>query len=232
MRTKFVLIATLLLSAAAPGVVANAAESWDGLVEVNSRSMGAAFLLPGADFRPYAKVMLDEPEVAFRNNWMRDVNRSRSGRRVTEADAERILATAATNTTDIFTREFTRAGYQVVTKPGPDVLRVSTAVINLVVNAPDVASAGRSQSFTTNAGEATLVVEARDSLTNALLARAVDRRQTRGQTGQMTPTNSVTNTAEFRRLAQTWARASASKLQSLKAVSPVPDPLAAGQRIK
>jgi hypothetical protein len=218
-----------------PAIATAAEPAWDSLVEVNSRRMGSAFLLPGADFRPYDSVLIDEPEVSFRNNWLRDVNRnSRGARRVSQADADRILATTATNTTDIFTSEFERAGFKIAKAPGPNVLRVRVGVVDLFVNAPDVPTAGRSTSFTTNAGEATLVLESRDSQTNALLGRVIDRRETRGTGGinTMTQSNRVTNTAEFRTLARRWAQISASKLNELKAVSPIPDPLVAGQTIK
>lgn len=206
------------------------AESWDGLVEVNARRIDNAFLLPGADFRPYTKVMLDEPEVAFRQNWLRDANRGARGTtgRVTERDATRIMESVSANTIDLFTRAFTDAGFEVVTRDGPGVLRVGTAVVNLVVNAPDTMSAGRSMTFTTNAGEATLILEARDSQTNALLARVIDRRETRGIPGRA---NRVTNTSEFRTLAADWARIAASRLNTLKEISPVPDPLTPGQRL-
>lgn len=225
-----ILFTALALAIAVP--VLAATPSWDGLTEVNSRRMGTTFLLAGADFRPYKRVMLDHPEVAFRNNWLRDVNRNqRGGRRVSQSDAERILASVATDTTDIFAREFTRAGFEVVTKPGAGVLRVRTDIIDLFVNAPDVSSSGRTQSFTTNAGEATIVLEARDSQTNALLARAVDRRRAQGTPNVPTQANRVTNTADFRRIAQTWARTTAEKLQNLQAISPVPDPLTPGQRV-
>lgn len=229
MHSKFIMVAVLALGMAVPALAAEApASSPDGLVEVNSRRMDAAFLFPGADFRPYKKVMLDAPEVSFRPNWVRDMNRSRSAGRVTDADAARILASVSTNTTDIFAAEFQRAGFEVVTAPGSDVLRVRTGVVNLSVNAPDVSTAGRTTTFTTNAGEATLIVEARDSLTNGLLGRVVDRRETRGLPGR---TNRVTNTAEFQTLARSWARISAGKLNELKAQSPIPDPLTPGQRI-
>jgi hypothetical protein len=225
---KFLVLAAAALVAATP-VVAAMPDTWDGLVQVNSPRMDAAFLLPGADFRPYKKVMLDEPEVAFRPNWLRDVNRSRASGRVTEADAARILEEFAAGTSEVFATEFTRAGYEVVTKPGPDVLRLRTAVLNINVTAPDVQSAGRSRTFTANAGEASLVLEARDSTTNTLLGRAGDRRETRNAAGQA---NRVTNTADFRILARDWARISARKLDDLKALSPVPDPLKPGQRLQ
>lgn len=220
------LVAALML-AAAPALAAD----WDGLTEVNSRRMGTTWLLAGADFRPYRKVMIAEPQVAFRNNWLRDVNRGSSARRVSQADADRILATVATNLTDVFAQEFKRAGFEVVTKPGPDVLRLNVDIINLSVNAPDTGSSARTASFTTNAGEATIVLEARDSETRALLARAVDRRQTQNNAGMGTRATSVSNTADFRRLAQGWARTTATKLQGLQAISPVPDPLTPGQRV-
>ncbi len=230
MRTLPTIVAALLIGSAA--VAATTPESWSGLVEVNARRLDAAFLLPGADFRPYAKVMLDEPQVAFRNNWLRSVNSgsaSRARNRVTEADAERILAMVSTNTTDIFAREFERAGFKVVTAAGPDVLRVRIGVVNLFVNAPDTMSASRTRSFTTNAGEATLIMELRDSQTKALLASVADRRQTQGPSGQAT---SVSNVAEFNSLASRWARTAAEGLVALKAASPVPDPLKPGQRLK
>jgi hypothetical protein len=221
--------AASLAQAQAQALEPAAIESWDGLVEVNARKIDAAFLMPGADFRPYTKVMLDEPEVAFRQNWMRQMNRSRStGRRVTEADAARIMDSVSASKIDIFVRAFTDAGFEVVTRPGPDVLRISTGILDLFVNAPETMSAGRSTTFTTNAGEATLILEARDSETNALLARLVDRRETRGIPG---PTNRVTNTSEFRTLANNWARIAASRLSTLKEISPVPDPLTPGQRL-
>jgi hypothetical protein len=208
---------------------AAAAESWDNLVEVNARRLDAAFLLPGADFRPFTKVMLVEPEVAFRRNWMRDMNRSRStGRRVNESDVARIKETVSGGTIEVFTRAFTEAGFEVVEAAGDDVLRIDTAVIDLFVNAPDTMAPGRSTVFTTNAGEATLVLEARDSQTNALMARVVDRRETRNFPGRA---NRVTNTADFRALATEWGRIAASRLNTLKEISPVPDPLTAGQRL-
>lgn len=222
-----IITAALALALAAPAWPQAATESWDGLVEVRARRLDSAFLMPGADFRPYRRVMLDEPEVAFRPGWQQSMQRSRTAR-LTDADAARIREGVAANTTDLFVDEFTRAGFEVVTVAGPDVLRVRTAVVNLFINAPDVPTAGRNRSFTTNAGEATLILEARDSVTGALLARAVDRQEARGLPG---PTTRVSNTSEFRNVARGWARIAASRLQALQGISPVPDTLTPGQRL-
>jgi len=221
-------LAAVLLATAGPSAAASKdVSNWDGLVEVNSRKMDAAFLLPGADFRPYSKVMLDQPEVAFRKDWMRNMNQG-MGSRVTEKEAKEILATVQTNTADIFTEAFTKAGYTVVTEAGENVLRISSGVINLYVNAPDTQSSAFTRTFTANAGEATLVLELRDSLTNALLGRVLDRREAQGMPGS---SNSVTNLAEFRQLAGQWAKIGVKGLDALREHSPVPEPLTPGQKL-
>jgi hypothetical protein len=231
MKTLTWLAAALLLAASGVGSAADAPGSWDGLVEVKARKMDAAFLLPGADFRPYSKLMLDPTEVAFRKDWLRDMNDSAGSlsRQVTPHDAEEILSAARSNFDDIFAAAFTKAGYQIVTAAGPDVLRIRTGVLNLYLNAPDLQSAGRSRSFTANAGEATLVIEVRDSMTGALMGRVVDRRETRDTGMQMA--SRVTNLSDFRALFKEWASASAAGLEQLKALSPVPLDLKPGQKL-
>lgn len=227
MTGKLLMAAALALALSQPAPAIAGDDTWDGLVEVRARGLNSAFLMPGTDFRPYTKVMLDEPEVAFRPGWLRDQQRSRSAR-MTDADAMRIKEGVSANTIDLFVDEFTRAGFEVVTMPGPNVLRVRTAVVNLFINAPDVPTPGRTVSFTTNAGEATLILEARDSMTLALLARAVDRQEARGLPG---PATRVSNTSEFRTVARGWARISAGHLRTLQEISPVPEPLTPGQRL-
>jgi hypothetical protein len=205
-------------------------QSWDGLVQVKPKRMDAAYLLPGADFRSYTKLMVDPAEVAFAKNWLRSQNDSRNlSRQVTQEDAEKILAAARSNFDEIFVEAFTKAGYTIVQAPGPDVMRVSTGVLNLYVTAPDVPTAGRSTTYTTQAGEATLVIEVRDSTTNLLLGRVLDRRETQRSTLQMT--TSVTNLAEFRTLFKAWAGTAVKGLQELKDHSPVPEDLKPKQQL-
>jgi hypothetical protein len=193
----------------------------DGLVEVKPKRMDAAWLLPGVDFRQYSAVMIDEPDVAFDKDWMRNMNETRSlSRRVSQADAEKIAAATRSGLVEVFEEEFRKAGYSIATAPGADVLRLSPAIVRLYINAPDVMSADRSRTYTVDAGEATLVLKAEDSVSGALLGMAVDRREARG-TGFVTWTNSVTNRSDFRRLFQQWAKICVKGLDELKAASPV-----------
>ena len=232
MRKSLSLAALALLVASGVALAADAPESWDGLVQVKPKRMDAAYLLPGADFRSYTRVMIDPTEVAFQKDWQKRMNQNRrASDRVDDEQAQKILAAARANFDDVFVDEFTKAGYTIVREPAPDVLRISTAVINLYVNAPDTMTAGRSYSFTTEAGEATLVLEVRDSLTNALMGRAIDRRETQGGTRAQL-TTSVTNQAEFRALFRRWANTATKGLEELKAHSPVPEDLKPGQKLK
>ena len=80
-------------------------------------------------------------------------------------------------------------------------------------------TAGRTRVYSVEAGEATLVLEARDSTTGALLGRALDRRIAGDDTRGMR--NAVSNEADFRLLFRQWANASVKGLNELKTLSPL-----------
>ncbi len=221
MRTIRLIVAAVALAVSAPSAAADAPATWDGLVQVKSKKLALAYLLPHADFRAYSKVMFDQPEVAFAKNWQRDFNRSAmtlSGR-ISDKDVHDAVTQAEASLSKIFPERFTHEGYQVVTEPGADVLRLGVAIINLEVNAPERDIPGRSSTFSVDAGEATFAIEARDSLTGQLLGRAIDRREAgEGPTYRRTYSS---NLADFEALFDTWARISARGLTDLKTASPV-----------
>jgi len=215
------LIAAIALAAAAPVGAAKAPASWDGLTLVKSKRLAHVYLLPNADFRGYTKVMLDPAEVAFRKDWQRDVNsgtRSLSGD-VGDRHARKMLDEAQKRFDREFAEAFRKAGYEIVTEPGEDVLRVSLGLLNLDVQAPDTMAAARSRSYSREAGHATLVVQVKDSLSGQLLGRAVDS-QWAGDTGPYLR-NQTTNIADFEQLFAQWAKRSTQGLAELKALSPI-----------
>jgi hypothetical protein len=218
----FCAVLCLTAQAAPPVLAQGIRETWDHLVRVDSKKLRAVYLLPGTDFSVYRKVMLDPPEAAFQKNWLRDFNRSNRSlsRRLSDADAQRILGQVSTGMQSVFSRAFTQGGYQVVTAPGPDVLRLRTAVIDLSVNAPDIMTAGRSRSFAPQAGTATLVLEAKDSETGAVIGRAVDGQVAGDMGGMMRQRSSVSNRADFESVFRTWARAAVNGLNVLRSTPP------------
>ncbi len=223
-------IVLLLVSIGFGGLASGqAADSPDGLVKVTPRRMELAWLRPGADFRPYTKVIVDRTQVAFRPNWRKDYNLNASvGAWVSEEQASKIMAAAQTNFDDIFRDAFRKAGYEVVTAPGPDVLRVNSGILDLVVNAPLGATDGQTN-WIISAGQAALIVEVRDSTTNALLGRVADRRETQYLGRQIATT--ATNVYDFRLLFSLWAGICTKALEDLKAVSPIPEDLKPNQRL-
>jgi hypothetical protein len=223
------IIALLALLCFASFAFGQASESPDGLVKITPRRMEMAWLRPGADFRPYTKVIVQPTQVAFQPNWLKDYNLNAAGGSwVTQEQADKIMAAAQTNFDDIFRDAFRKAGYEVVAAPGPDVLRVISGVLDLDVNAPLGQSAGQTTWIIT-AGQAALIVEVRDSTTNALLGRVADKRETQNLGRQIA--TSATNLYDFRLLFSLWAGICANALVDLKAASPIPKDLKPNQRL-
>jgi hypothetical protein len=195
--------------------------TWDNLVRVKSNRMNFVYLLPGADFRGYTKVMLDPTQISFEKNWQRDYNRTQRSpsSQISDADVEQAIADGGKDATEIFAQGFAAGGYTVVTQPGPDVLRVTTAITNLYVTAPDKMTAGRSRTYARSAGSATLVVEVADSVSGAIMGRAVDNRVVGDNTVRVR--SSVTNRSDFRAMAQRWAKRGVEGLDELKRLSPI-----------
>ena len=96
-------------------------------------------------------------------------------------------------------------GYEVVDTPDYDVLLLRPAIIDLDITAPDTMSGGRSRTFTTSAGAATLYLELFDSVSGAIIGRAADRQAVRNTAGSISWSNRVTNVGEGRRMFGRWA---------------------------
>ncbi len=200
-------------------------DSADGLAPVKGKHLDQAYVLPGADFRPYTAILLDPVDAVFAKNWQRDYNSSSAGlgNDLSDADAARILAEARAGAAEVFTKAFAKAGYRMADAPGPDVLRVRATISDIRVNAPDTRGAGRSRTYAREAGSAKLQLEALDSVSGKLLGRATDSRDI-GDSGQMLwARNSVTNSADFERAFTAWANAGVKALAELKAGGNVPN---------
>ena len=211
----------LVLLASPIAVAARAPDTWDDLLRVESANFDDAYLAPGADFRSYTKVMIDQTEVAFQKNWLRDYNRDVSpSLRLSDSEAREILADIQSGFQDIFVAGYQEAGYQVVTEPGPDVVRLHTAILNVDIVAPDVMAPGRVSNFSKEAGHATLVIEARDSMSGAILGRAVDKRDV-GDSSFMVRRTSASNRSDFAQTFKKWASLSAEALSNLRGMPPI-----------
>jgi hypothetical protein len=191
-------------------------------VSVRSWNLDELYLRPNADLASYRKVVIDPVQVAFRSDWNKDfVDPHASIRRLTQDDVRRIAEETASTLQSAVAEAFKARGYEVAAAPGPGVLRLSPSVTDLYVNAAEnLATGGTTKSFTKDAGEATLVLEARDSVSGTLLGRVVDRRtahETKGtQISDVRRTTTVSNTFWFDTMFRRWAATCAKEFETAK----------------
>lgn len=183
----------------------DAEPTFDGLYPVEGGLMDVAWARPDFDLTPYSKIMLHGVGTEYRpggstRTTVRGASNSEHFDPTPEQKArfEEMMGEA-------FVEEMAKGeNYEIVTEPGPDVLLISGGMLDVVsFIPPDIT--GRGDIFLSRVGEATVVLEIRDSMTNAIMVRAVDRRAAEDMAGGMTRSNSVTNSAEFRRVARRWA---------------------------
>ena len=196
------LCGALLLAACSS--IAPPTVTYDGLVLVPGSRFSEVYKLPDADLTRYDFFGLVRCEVAFRKNWMRDQNNTRMdlGSRVTQKDVDRIKQRLS-DACDQYFREALQQPppYRLVESfdEGEQVLVLRPAIINLDIAAPDIRTAGIQRSYTTEAGQMTLVLEVLDGTTGQILVRVIDR-QRAGESGFLQWTNSVTNQADAQRI--------------------------------
>jgi hypothetical protein len=208
-RRLSLLIPLLLIASTAAAQSASqkkdiaAALSYDGLTEIKVKGIDMAFARPDASLAGYTKVRLDPVSVSFHKNWKPTVPGSRF--RLTTEQQENIRDGVGKLVYDTFVEELQKGGYNIVKSPGPDVLDVQAAIINLYVTAPDVPTAGRVRTYTVSAGEMTLVAALADSETGEVIARVFDRTEARN-VGNFNLSSRVFNQAEARAAAAAWAK--------------------------
>ena len=191
--------------AAAPGAILAKSEppeiSLEGLDLVEKDRRGELYADPDIDWSVYDNIQLDKATVAFRRNWQRDQNRMQPFK-VRTSDMEKIKTGLSELFDTVFSEELTsNGGYRITGESGDNVMRITPRIVDLDVYAPDTRTAGMSRSYADSAGRMTLQLEIYDSVTGDLIAKASDRREA-PRRDYMQWTNSVSNTAEARRMLQ------------------------------
>jgi len=181
--------------------------SFDGLYPVQNSIADQAWARSDVDLTQYSKIILQSAGIEYRpggesgRTYMSRTNADHF--EVTDRQKARLLEIV----NEKFMEELGKSKhFTLVTEPGPDVLLIRGALLDVVSFAPAEESLGfRESVYLSRVGEATLVLELRDSITEAILARTVDRRA--AETAfEFRESNRINNAAEIRRLAGTWAR--------------------------
>lgn len=195
----------------------------EGLQLQKNTDARAVYLKPGATFDQYHRVAILDCFVEFAKDWQRDYNNNVAGLqgRVSKDDMERIKADVAAEFTRVFTEELqTKGGYQVVDIVAPDVLVLRPAILNLMVTAPDLMTAGMTRSWVASAGQMTLYLELWDSTNKTILARIMDPQADPGMGGMAQVAGSVTNKAAADRILREWAVKLRKHLDAVHAKAP------------
>lgn len=217
MNTKFAVIAVLASTIAIAGCEStpareptiqagpNAEVTVDGLHRIDNSKMALAHVKPDVDLSSYTKIMLDPVSIAYKKE-PRGTGRIRSAHHesnfaLTPEQTERMKGLFQESAVSALSSD---DGYLIVSHPGPDVLRVSCALIDLVVTVPTEESAGRTRTFAESYGAVTLVVELRDSETGEIFARVADRKEPGSNVG-MNEVSRVTVTSDLKRLFKFWS---------------------------
>ena len=218
MINKIVIFLVLVLAATTAAARANfPAVSHDGLHLMPDTKLRAVYMKPGADLSQYDKIALLDTYVAFRKNWQREHNQDETfDQRVSAKQMKEIRDRVSR----AFSKEFTKVlstegGHQVVKDAGDRVLILRPAIINLDVTAPDLMTAGMSQTVVASAGSMTLYLELYDGKTQAIIARIIDP-EAADNAGLAEVANRVTNTADFDRVVRRWAEILNTHLAQLK----------------
>lgn len=219
---KLLTLATILSIVLSPAAFAKKSHpdvTFDGLERVKKSKADLVYVLPEADLSGYNRVIILEPEIAFRKNWQSDQNSGRGVNRVSNKDMERMIKGGKEIFLDEFSKVLKKKGYEMADEPDDDVLLVRPAIVDLDVKAPDPNNMNSmwSKVYSEEAGEATLVIELYDSVTKQILVRAIDHKYDIGDSfGFGMPRTQSTNIMDARDAFASWARMLANGLDKAK----------------
>lgn len=206
------LAATLAVAAGCAGsnptldTADEAGMSFDGLYPVKGGTADHAWARQGVDISQYSKIMLQGVGIEYRPGG----ESGRLYRHNLGDDHYEISASQKERFQELLRSKFLEElgkseHFTIVNEPGPDVLLIRGGLLDVVSFVPPD-PIGRVDIYLSRVGEATLVLEIRDSVSDAILVRAVDRRAAEDLAKGFAESNRVQNTSEVRRMIQVWAR--------------------------
>ena len=208
------LVAALILAVLSPflALADSSSSPFPGLELVPAKNIGALYRRPDVDLTAYNKILIGEPAVQFSKNW-NPRNYGTFG--LSAAQLTKIRAELAAMAKGVLTKTLSDGGFEIVTDAGDGVLAITPNIVDVFINAPDVPTAGRSRTYTMDAGSATLALQVNDAVTGTLLAVALDSR--RSGTSSMRWTTSVSNRAAAEQMLKNWAEQLKRELDAARA---------------
>jgi len=190
----------------------------DGLVRVDNAAVPVVYVKSDMDLKPYTRFMLDPVEVAYQKDPGHTRQSGTGGGEGNFALTPRQMEAFRSAFQDAVIEALTRGnGYELTTEPGPDVLRITASLVDLVVNVPTEQLGGRQTTYTRSYGLVSLILELRDSQSGEILLRAGDRRDpTRNTDYRLAEVSPVFVRADTERLFRYWADLLRDRLDALR----------------
>ena len=205
---SFATILLLVGCAPAPSIQQgpDAETTFDGLVRIDHSRFANAWVDPDVDLSQYNKIMVGDAVFEFRA--VKKSTSQTTTRRANESEfwiSDKNKESLIEIVSEAFRKEMQKSKhFTAADAPGPDVLIIVGGLHDIVSRVPPD-MIGRGDIYLSSVGEATLVLELKDSLSGETIYRAIDRRAAERAGGTMMTSNTVTTKSEVRRLAQRWA---------------------------
>jgi hypothetical protein len=163
-----------------------------GLRRLPDSVMDQAWVRPGAELGKYHAIIVMPVDLAYRSKPRASRNEFPLNHEQKRALNEVVPAALASELVEL-------KGLELTNKRGRHVMVLETAVVDIVSHVPSE-PVGRGASFVRILGEATIVIELRDSLTDEVVARAIERCQV--TSNSVHRSNRVWNRSEVRHAAE------------------------------
>lgn len=197
----------------------NAEITFDGLHRLDDTIAQFVWARPGLDLREFDQALISPVAISYKNEPQRRTRRGGSNFALTprqKAGVKQLFQ-------DVVVEELTRDnGFTIADEPGPTVLQINAELLDVVVSAPPEPFAGRSRIYVRSFGGATLVGELRDSETNEILVRVVDRKTVDSRGWPKDVSTDFGNRSELRSMFRFWASNLRKRLDQVRAMETIP----------
>jgi Protein of unknown function (DUF3313) len=173
----------------------------DGLEKRSNVPADSVYAAPGVSLARYRRVMLDDVDVAFKPDWQLRHPEISAG------EISDIRKLAASLWRASFSSELSKGGYELVSTPAADVLRVSATIVDVdfaASSAGPAAGGVGGGSYMVSVADISLLADLRDSLSGAIIARVADRKSGRNY-GNLKMASEANPSAEAVQAFSSWA---------------------------
>jgi len=196
-------------------------ESFDGLRKVVNTRIREAWVVPDLDLTGYTAILptyAGSQYVPTKSAAAARDTKARAPFPISKENRDRLDALVR----QVFGDELRKLQrFALTDAPGPNVLTLEGGLMDIASAVPPQ-TGGRRDVYLSSVGSATLVIELRDSESNSVLVRMIDRRSTSAPISTL-PSNPVTNAAEVKRLLQSWAQLLRQRLDDVPTLTEADD---------